>query len=192
MRRDDTCSGWWRAAIALIALCSLVTAAAGDVRSANTESQVKAAFLYNFVQFTEWPAGVFSSADAPLIIGYFGKDPFGGALEQIVSGKTVAKRPIAVRKVSQAADFGSCHVVFVPASETRAFREMARAIADLPVLTVGESPGFADHLGIINLVTEEGHVSFEINPSAAARSHLTLSSKLLRLATIIGKLPGAR
>ena len=176
-------------AIALTLLGAVAPVVAGDVASV---SQVKAAFLLNFPRFVEWPASAFAAPDEPLVVGLFGRDPFGGALDQLASGKTINGRPIRIRKISERQDLRSCHLIFVPASEMAAYADAARALGGLSVLTVGESSGFAEQAGMINFVIKDGHVHFEVNPSAAERSHLRVSSKLLQLAIIVGPVPHAK
>ena len=149
--------------------------------------RIKAAFLLNFTHFVEWPANAFGAANDPLVIGIFGKDPFDGALEQMADGKTVDGRQIRVRIVSDADALRLCHLVFVPAAETRVYRRLADGLAGLSILTVGEVDGFAKRDGMINFVIDDGHVRFEVNPSAAAQVHLQVSSKLLQLAVVVGK-----
>jgi hypothetical protein len=172
-------------ALGLLTLAA-IPGAAGDTAS---EYRIKAAFLVNFASFVEWPATAFASADAPLVFGIFGRDPLNGALDQIANGKTINGRPLLIRRVSSPSELRSCHVVFFPATKAGGYPEIALALAGPSILTVGEMSGFAERGGMINFVIEEGYVRFEVNPSAAARGHLKLSSKLLQLAIIAGSPP---
>lgn len=175
-----------------VTFCALLVCgrlAAHAETSAAKEYQVKAAFLYNFTKFTEWPAGSFASERAPIVIGILGKNPFGDELEKIVRGRTVNGRPLTVVQFSAAGEVhpgpGGCHLLFVAASEER----RTAAWADLPagpgLLTVGESAAFAAAGGMINFMVVEDKARFEINLKAAEQSGLKLSAQLLKLAVAI-------
>ena len=172
-------------ALALL-LADAVPGVAGDAAS---EYRIKAAFLINFARFVEWPNTAFASAEAPLVFGIFGRDPFDGELDRIANGKTVKGRPLLIRKISGASELRSCHVVFFPAADSRNYPEIAAGLAGLSILTVGEMSGFAERGGMINFVIVDGYVRFEANPSAAMLGHLKVSSKLLHLAIIAGSEP---
>jgi hypothetical protein len=152
-----------------------------------SEYQIKAAFLLNFIRFVEWPAEAFKTANDPLVVGIFGKDPFGGTLDQTISNKTVNGRLVVIRHVSDAVAARSCHVVFLAASETRRMSDVAGSTLGRGLLIIGESEGFAERGGMINFVVLDNHVRFQINPSAATRAGLTISSKLLQLAIVVGE-----
>jgi len=152
----------------------------------NSEYQVKAAFLVNFARFVEWPPQSFCSATDPLVFGVYGNGLFGAALEEAVLGKRIDGRQAVIRRTSQLSMLRSCHVVFLPASEINHFRELSNSLGDLGVLLIGETEGFAESGGVINFILANERVRFEINPSAAARVHLKISSKLLQLAVIVG------
>jgi len=145
----------------------------------STEYRVKAAFLYNFVKFVEWPA---PAASGPLTICAAGRNPFGTVLADTVRGELVNGRPLQAR-VILSPDAG-CHVVFVArGAATSAYLNAAR---NRPVLTVGESDGFIEQGGIANFYIDRGNVRFEINPEAAQRADLRISARLLQLARIAG------
>jgi hypothetical protein len=152
-----------------------------------SEYQIKAAFLLNFFRFVEWPAESFKTASDPLVVGIFGKDPFDGILEQTVGNKTVNGRAVVIRHVSDAAGARSCHVVFLAASETRRLSELTSTVTSRGMLIVGESGGFTERGGMINFIVLDNHVRFQINPSAATRAGLAISSKLLQLAIVVGE-----
>src|SRR5262245_48029693 len=116
-----------------------------------SEYQVKAAFLLNFARFIDWPAAP-ATPSAPFVIGVFGADPFGQALDQIVIGKTIGKRPLQLLRTSDPAGLRSCNIVFVGSSEARHIAEIAKNLGDSSVLLVGESEGFVTRGGIINFV----------------------------------------
>ncbi len=148
------------------------------------EYLIKAAFLYNFAKFTEWPAGSFPDSAAPLDVCVFGEDPFGGALESI-AGKTIRGRRVAVHRVASIEAGAACHLLFISTSEATRLAGILESLRDRPVLTIAEMPGFARSGGIINLTTNSNdQIRFEINIGIAKRVGLKLSSKLLNLAEI--------
>jgi len=146
------------------------------------EYEVKAAMLYKFAGFIEWPG---LPVGAPLCIGVLGNDPFGPALERAVQGKSTNGRPFVVRRFKTAQGTGHCQIVFVGSSEKKVLRETLDRLRREPVLTVGDSPGFCEDGGIINLELTDNHVHFQINPEAAELARLVVSSKLLSLASIV-------
>lgn len=161
----------------------LLAAPAARGQEAYKEYDVKAAFLYNFVKFVEWPASAFHDDRSPIEICVYGTDPFGASLEDVVKGESVAGRALSIRRPSGFSGFDGCHVLFVAASERGKVSEVLAAAGSRAMLTVGDSDGFLRAGGMINFVLDEGRVRFLINPAAAERARLTISSKLLRLAT---------
>lgn len=149
------------------------------------EYQVKAAFLFHFAQFVEWPAETFTNADAPFRIGVLGGNPFGGALDEIVKGETIGNRKIAVQYSRRAADLKNCQIVFVCESEKARLPRILKELDGPSTLIVGECDGFAASGGVLNFFLEDGKVHFEINPDAAAREKLEISSQLFRLGKIV-------
>lgn len=164
---------------ALLAICLPVSAIAESPADA-----VKAAYLLQFPQFVEWPAGSFPNASSPLEIVLLGKRPLGGAADSL-RGKTVMGRPVKVRVVQLASEIEPCHIIFVDASIAPDFREGAATLRSRPVLTVSDADGFAAHGGIVGFFTEGNRIRFQINIDAVQRSGLRLSSRLLGLARIV-------
>jgi hypothetical protein len=148
-----------------------------------TEYQVKAAFLYNFAKFVDWPPAAFNDSKQSLGICVYGPDPFGQALDDALLGKSIGDRRVTVARATQFQDLAKCHVVFVGASEREA-ADLANRLKGRAVLLVGESDGFAVSGGIIQFTIEDNRVHFVINPDAADRAGLKISSKLLALAKI--------
>jgi hypothetical protein len=159
-------------------------AASAVAAEALTEVQVKAAYVYNFVKYVEWPAGAFATAQSPVVLCVAAGDGLRGALAAI-DGKQAQGRALQLRRAVRPDEFRSCHVLFVPESEEREAGELLRRAGSLPVLTVGEHDGFAAAGGVIGFVVRDDRVQFEINPDAAARADLKVSSRLLQLATIV-------
>ena len=172
----------WRLAILMtFFLGSLLTSA---LAMEFDEYAVKAAYLYNFAKFVEWPSGAFISSDAPLLICIAGENPFGNALGSL-SGKTVESHPVEVRYLPVATDLEKCHVVFMGRAEQGRFKAALAKLARLPILTVSDISGFAQAGGMIGLVEADQRIRFDINLTAARRTSLRLSSQLLKLATIV-------
>jgi hypothetical protein len=146
------------------------------------EYEVKAAILYKFAGFVEWPHW---PADAPFCIGVLGHDPFGPALDRAIQGKSIDGRPFVVRRFKSGEGTGNCQVVFISSSEKKVLGGILDRLRREPVLTVGDMPGFCKDGGIINLELEDNHVHFQINPEAAELARLVVSSQLFRLAGIV-------
>lgn len=163
--------------ILLLVLCSGMVVHPQEVP---LEYQVKAVYLFNFVRFVDWPATVESG---PLTICVAGTNPFGDLLRETLQGEMVNDRPLATRVISRPDP--DCHVVFMPrGAPTTAYLQAFRGS---PTLTVGETPGFLREGGIINFIVEEGKVRFQIDPDAADRADLRISSHLMRLARAPGR-----
>jgi hypothetical protein len=182
-------SGWgWRRVVAVIA-CAL--ACVGSCRATaegpTREYLVKAAFVFNFAQFVEWPAAAFADSTSPVVIGIVGDDPFQGALEKTVAGKTVGGRPLSIRHLKAGDDLRSCHVLFVAPSENGRTAEILRRVEGVSVLTIGETDQFPWSGGVIRFFLEDNRVHFEINQDAAESSKLKVSSKLMKLARVFHK-----
>jgi hypothetical protein len=150
-----------------------------------SEYQLKAAFLFNFAKFIEWPASAFSSDTAPITLCILGADPFGRGLDDLISGKKVNNRDVEARRTKSVEETKSCQVVFISNSENRRLSEILGRLKGSPTLAVGESPGFAGRGGEIQFYLNDGKIRFFINVDAVQRSRLTASAKLLALATIV-------
>ena len=151
----------------------------------STEYQLKAVFLFNFVQFVEWPTNAHASKDSPIVLGIVGEDPFGAALDKTVRGEKVSGRPLEVRRIKEGDDLAACHLLFISSSARDRAGELLEQLQGRPVLTVGETPGFAERGGVMNFVVADKKVRFEANPQTAARQGLKISSKLLQLARVV-------
>lgn len=155
------------------------------------EYQVKAAFLYNFAKFVEWPANAFKGARDPILVCVLGHNPFGNALEDTIRGKSIEGRTLAYRHVSDAESASACQILFIGSEENKHFRALLESLKPMGILTVGEARGFAAGGGVINFKLDDGRVRFEINVGAAEHEQLHISAKLLNLAQIVksDKLP---
>lgn len=166
----------------LAALLLLLPGLAAAQAPGTSEHAVKAAFLFNFAKFVEWPEGAFRGPDEPMTFCVLGEGPLGGELERAVAGKTVVGRPAAVRRLSQLAGLGECRILFVGSSERTRFDQILAAVGNRAVLTVGEEDGFNRAGGIISFVVRQSRVRFRIEREPALRAGLRLSSRLLELA----------
>lgn len=173
----------WLVAALLVSCCyTHLNATESDV---SKEYQIKAAFLYNFAKFVEWPPSAFPHADAPIVIGILGTSPFHGHLSRIVQGRRVNGRPIVVRAIDEGGDGSRVHLLFVPTGrETRP--EFAHIVATRPdIVTVGESPAFAELDGMINFITDSDRIRFTVDLTATERTELRISAQLLKLASSV-------
>ena len=155
--------------------------------SETEQYRVKAAFLYNFTRFVEWPSGVFDSSDSPIGICVLGQNFFSHVLRDTVRGKTVNGRMLIVNVTPDAQSATHCQILFVGASERKRFGAILGELQTSRVLTVGESDGFIEEGGIINLRLDNGAIRIQININAAQQAGVRVSSKLLSLAQIVGK-----
>ena len=171
----------WSAGFFLSAVLLAAPAADGAAGSAS-EYDVKAAFLYNFTKFVEWPSWAFHDDRSTVRLCVLGEDPFGGSLQEIAEGEVAGRRVTVLRARSMGAPAG-CQILFVSRSERARLPLILREVRDAPVLTVGDTRGFLEHGGIVNFVVEGSKVRFEISQEAAERAGIRISSRLLRLAT---------
>lgn len=153
--------------------------------AAPTEYQVKAVFLFNFAQFVEWPPAAFADASAPLVIGVLGEDPFGPYLDEVVRGEAVAGRSLAVRRYHGIDELSGCHILFISSSETARLAQILANLGGRPILTVGDTEGYAARGVMIRFVRAQNRIRMKVNADAATAAGLTISSKLLRPAEIV-------
>jgi len=154
------------------------------------EYQVKAAFIYNFAKFVEWPPHTFKTSTDPIMICVLGENPFGNVLDQAVTGKTVDGRRFLVRQLSGEQTAAGCQILFVSSSERYRSHAILTEVKtgetkNGAVLTIGETDDFTMQGGVINFKIEAGRVRLQVNVDAAERAKLRISSKLLSLAEIV-------
>jgi hypothetical protein len=164
----------------LVAALLLVAAvpSAPAAQEVAKEYRVKAAFLYNFIKFVEWPP---RAASGSIVVCVAGRNPFGTVLSDTVRGETIEGRRIESRVILEPTD--GCHIVFIPEGANAG--PYLRAAHGQPVLTVGEAPGFIEQGGLIRFYLDGGTVRFEIHREAADRAGLRISSRLLQLARLV-------
>jgi hypothetical protein len=157
-----------------------------------SEEQVKAAFLYNFARFTEWPASAFAESATPITLGVVGNDAFANTLATLLKEKKAHGRSFIVEKVGSVSQATGAHILFVAKEESRKATQFATTLRKQPVLLVGESEDFLQDGGTINLLREDKQLRFDINVATAEQNQLTISSHLLRLARKTIKEKGSR
>lgn len=176
--------------VALVASLSVIWPIMSTAQSQVSEYQLKAAFLFHFAQFVEWPAGALGPGDNPFLICIAGEDPFHGDLEEAVRGKFIAAKVVRIRHIKQIQESAGCHVVFIGKDESGHLSQLIATLRNMPVLTVGESENFLQSGGIIRFCMEDRKVRFEVNKEAAEAANLKISSRLLLLAKTVVKREG--
>jgi len=164
--------------LAWVALLALLWCAASARAQEFPEYRIKAAFLFNFMAYTEWPAEVGST----LNLCVYGADPFGHDIDEL-QGKAVGSRAVAVQRRAEGESTDTCQIVFISSAAIDSLPRVLASVRDRAVLTVADSAGAARRGVAINMTVQQGRVSFEANLPAARSGRLQLSSKLLRLAT---------
>lgn len=149
------------------------------------EYQVKAAFLYNFAKFVDWPSAAFANDKAPITVCIYGKDPFGATLDDTVRSKTIGARGFVVRRPKSPKDMAGCQIAYLGGSAGDQLRDFLSIVDSSNVLSVGEDPHFADQGGDIQFVMEDGKIRFLINVDSVNRAGFKMSSKLLALAKLV-------
>jgi hypothetical protein len=171
----------------LLVTASSVQPKANAESTGTSEYDVKAAFLFHFAQFVEWPPGAFKDEHTPLTYCTLGVDAFRGSLDESVKGKRIGNRELRVRHLKEREQIDGCHVLFLSVAQRGLEGEPLASANGHPVLTVGETEHFVQRGGIIGFCLEEKKIRFEINLEAARRAQLKISAKLLALAkTVLG------
>ena len=175
-----------RARIASLVLAASLAGATGIAAQSSGEYDVKAAYLYNFAKFVEWPSEAFPSPDSPFAICVLGQDPFGRGLDDIVQGERVEGRPLVVHRLKGWDDAELCHILFVSTSVQEDFDQLLGGHTFRRTLTVGDVPRFLTAGGHISFFLEGSSVRFAIHRANVARTDLKISSKLMRVARLEG------
>jgi hypothetical protein len=148
-----------------------------------TAGQTEAELIARFIPFVTWPAASFANASAPVTICIVGQDPFAGQLATIAARYGLG-RPIAVKRVTDLAGLGGCHVLFIAATEGHRLDDILTRTASQPVLTVADTTGFGARGVMINFYRDGSTLRFEVNEAAVSPSGLVLGRRLLRLARL--------
>lgn len=169
-----------------LTLVVLAAAAAPRAHAAPSEYQVKAVFLFNFAQFVDWPAEAFPRPDAPFVIGILGEDPFGAQLDDVVRGEHAGGRALVIERYRNVGEIRNCNILFIGRTETTHLGEILATLKGRSILTVGDADPAAPRGVMIRLVNENNRIRLRIDVAAAKACNLTISSKLLRPAEIVG------
>jgi hypothetical protein len=148
-----------------------------------SEYEVKAAYLFNFGRFVDWPPNVPSRQADDFAICVLGHDPFGRALDTTISGQKINDKPVVARRISDVAEAATCRELFISASENKQLKEVFSNLGKLSVLTVSDIPDFMQQGGMVQFVVADERVRFAINLAATQQAGLSLSSELLKVAT---------
>lgn len=168
---------------AAVLLFSLVLATGFRCHAQPTEYQIKAAFIYNFARFVDWPPGAFAQKNSPMVIGVLGKNDFGDSLGQTINGKAIKGHPLQFNVFDSVAEVTNCQVLFISTSEKSRLTKILAHLQGTSTLTVTENTDdFIGDGGMINLLIVDNKVRFQINNQAAQKAGLIISSKLLSLA----------
>ena len=170
----------------LLAAAGILVCLNGLAADAPTEVQVQAVFLYNFSRFVEWPAQTFSAPGDPFVIGILGSDPFGARLDEAVRNEQINGHPLTVRRFRNVGEVDNCQILFVDRSEVARLGQILAALDHRSTLTVSQADGTAQRGVMIQFATENNRIRLRINVASARASGLTISSKLLRPAEIVG------
>lgn len=174
----------WRAAL-FAAATALAPASWGQ--ASLSEPELKAALVFNFARYVEWPERAFASREAPFVLCVVGRDRLGAAFTALESRK-LQGRPVRVRSGIAAEDSHGCHVAFIAEAPQRQLVPLLRGLAGQTVLTVSDLDGFIDSGGAIGIVPGEERLQFEVNRDALGQAQLKASSQLLKLArAVLGK-----
>ena len=149
------------------------------------DNNIKAAFLYNFTHFIEWPVNAFTTAEAPLVIGILGIDPFNSLLDKKVSNETIKGRSIKVERYTDVRDIKTCHLLFISHSEIAKRKEIFDCLLNKNIVTVSDIPDFVTNGGMIGFVSKQSKIILQINLSASKAADIQISSKLLQMAEIV-------
>ncbi len=177
-----------------VLLCGLAVLAAvvldtpiANAANAKSEYELRAAILYNLSRFVSWPSTAFATAEAPLVIGVLGRDPFGSHLSDALNGRTTAEgRPLLLIAPRSDADLARCHILFVTDQASTEDHERLAALGTAPVLTVGETIDFVQHRGgSMALILEKSKIRIYLNKAEADEAGLTVRAQLLRLCHLV-------
>jgi YfiR/HmsC-like len=159
---------------------------AQQVTTIDREYTIKAAFLYHFLTYIDWPEGTFADSKQPFVIGIYQTDPFGAVLDKIASTKNVEGRPIEIRRLNSTDKLLECHIVFMAGTVEAALQHSVLGLlSNSHVLCVGETEDFVEQGGAAQFFVEGNKVRFAFNTDVVDRSNLKVSSKLLSLAKIV-------
>ena len=166
------------------AFAGLAGGVSDEVQSARA-LEIEAAFLVKFSSYIHWPDHAFSSPGSPLVIGIFGRDPFGSIIDTIARSYVMKGRNIEIRRCTDTRSLCGSHIVFVSEDAMDRINEITASVAGTPVLLVGNAPDFLERGGMINFVVVNNRIRFDIDIRNSHRAGLEISSKLLKVARTV-------
>lgn len=179
---------WWPARFAALLSCILLVSPAARPQNLPSQYDVQAAYLFNFGKFIRLAGGQPVVRGGSFDICILGTDLMGRTLDELVANETIDTRPVHVMRLNDASQARSCAIVYISRSEGKATGRDLALLAGSNALTVGAAPDFLERGGMIQFVLDGDHVRFKVNLNAVNRTHLVLSSELLRVAAeVVGK-----
>jgi len=151
-----------------------------------SEYQIKSRYIVNLVRYVDWPENAFQDTSSPYIIGLTGNDPYGIDLEKAIEGKTINNRHFIIRQFEENEVIGKCHILVVGSRERDFHRKVLLKIRSRSILSISDSPFFAEDGGMIHFVIRKKKIRFQINTAAVKQSGLKISTKILKMAEITG------
>jgi hypothetical protein len=171
-----------------IILILFVSAPFLSLLAQESEYEVKAHFLGRFAYFIEWPqTSAVQDSAKPFIIGVYGKDPFNGVLDKIYAGQTIKGKVVIILYLDGVEEINKCDMLFISSVNNENLKKFLEYTADKPIVTIADTPGYAEAGALINLFKEKDKIRFEINFNAVKSAGLVFNYKLLDLARIVGK-----
>jgi hypothetical protein len=152
---------------------------------ATREYQVKAAFVFNFTQFVEWPTQSFANPETRAVIGILGKDPFGTYLDETITGESLNKHSLTIQHFKDADEITNCQILFINLSDKNELKAILEKLKGKNILTVSDANGFTKLGGMVRLYIKDDKINIQINLDAVKEENLVISSKLLKLAEIV-------
>lgn len=149
------------------------------------EYQIKAAYLYNFIKFVEWPDSVFTDPEEPIVLGILGHDPFGNEIDQMLANKLVKGRSVVIKRYNRNDVINDCHLLFISDSEKSYLSHLLQTkLGNSPILNIGDMDNYTESGGMVQFITQNDNIHFAINLKAVNKSGIVMSSRLLKLAKI--------
>ena len=166
--------------------CLLLMSTAFCAWGQTPEYRAKAAYMEKFTHFIEWPVdSMVQDATVPFRLCVVGKDPFGGELQELTSLVRIKGKPVKVSLLDKLGTSPPCDMLFINTSSQQTLVSIMNILRDSCVLTISDVPGYAQQGVIINFINEDDHLRFEINSKAAQAKNIKISSRLLKLATVV-------
>lgn len=182
-RLRDSCQTLLRVCFITATLTFLLPIISKAQSSAADEYQLKAAFVYNFTRFVEWPAAS-SNDGAPFVISVLNEDRLAAKIQELVKGERIGNRPIVVRRLNRKSEIGNCNILYVSVKDASDIKDQLSNISRRGTLTVSDAPNFARWGGIIRFFKDDNKLRMQINIDEARASRFGISSKLLSLSSI--------